>query len=117
MKQDMQSRIQRMFLQDCAMAWVDVLLLWGAVGFVLVSILSIVDDPQIRLAMYCGSGLLVLFNTASVTAMTSHYAEDKGFIYGLDIKHLDANRAAAQLAKAGSTGGSQFAAASTTTSK
>lgn len=100
MRQDMKSRIQRMFLQDCAMAWVDILLLWSAVGFVLVSILSIVHDPQIRFAMYCGSGLLVLFNTASVTAMTTHYAEDKDFIYGLDIKHLDANRAAAKQAKA-----------------
>ncbi len=94
MKQDLQSRIQRMFLQDCAMAWVDVLLLWAAVAFVLISILNIVDDPNIRLAMYVGSGLLVLFNTASVLAMTTHYADDKDFIYGLDIKHLDANRAA-----------------------
>lgn len=110
MKQDLQSRIQRMFMQDCAMAWFDVLLLWAAVGFVLVSILSIVQDANIRLAMYIGSGLLVLFNTASVAAMTSHYAEDKDFIYGLDIKHLDANRAAAQLAKAGSVGSNQFAA-------
>lgn len=95
MKQDMQSRIQRMFMQDCLMAWLDVLLLWLAVGFVLVGILSIVEDPAIRMVMYVSSGLLVLFNTASVAAMTSHYAEDKDFIYGLDIKHLDANKAAA----------------------
>src|SRR5690242_9727389 len=113
MKQDLQSRIQRMFLQDCAMAWVDVLLLWAAVGFVLISILSIVQDANIRLAMYIGSGLLVLFNTASVAAMTTHYAEDKDFIYGLDIKHLDANKAAALLAKTGPAGGKDFAVAST----
>src|SRR5689334_21350782 len=103
MKQDLQSRIQRMFLQDCAMAWVDVLLLWAAVAFVLISILGIVEDPNIRLAMYIGSGMLVLFNTASVLAMTNHYAEDKDFIYGLDIKHLDANRAAAAQAEAALT--------------
>lgn len=101
MKQDMKSRMQRMFLQDCVMVWVDVLLLWSAVGFVLFSILGIVDDPQIRFAMYCGSGLLMLFNTASAIAMITHYAEDKDFIYGLDIKHLDANRAAVKLAKSG----------------
>jgi hypothetical protein len=35
-----------------------------------------------------------LFNTASVFAMTKHFKEDKDFIYGLDIHHLDANRAA-----------------------
>jgi len=112
MKQDLKSRIQRMFLQDCAMAWTDVLLLWSAVGFVLISILSIVQDPDIRLAMYIGSGLLVIFNTASVAAMTNHYAEDKDFIYGLDIKHLDANRAAKV-----SSGGADFATASTIVSK
>ena len=114
MKQDLQSRIQRMFMQDCAMAWFDVLLLWAAVGFVLVSILGIVENAEIRLAMYVGSGLLVLFNTASVAAMTSHYAEDKDFIYGLDIKHLDANKAAAQLAKASTAGGMDLAKASAT---
>lgn len=112
MQQDLKSRIQRMFMQDCAMAWTDVLLLWSAVGFVLISILSIVQDPDIRLAMYIGSGLLVIFNTASVAAMTNHYAEDKDFIYGLDIKHLDANRAAKT-----SPGGGALATASTIVSK
>jgi len=100
MKQDLQRRIQTMFLQDCAMAWFDVVFLWAAVGFVLFAILAIVHDPNIRLAMYIGSGMLLLFNTASVAAMTNHYAEDKEFIYGLDIKHLDANRAAAQAQRA-----------------
>jgi hypothetical protein len=38
--------------------------------------------------------MLLLFNTASVFAMTKHFKEDKEFIYGLDIKHLDDNRAA-----------------------
>lgn len=101
MKRDMQHRIQRMFLQDCAMAWFDVLLLWLAVAFVLVSVLAVVDDPAIQIALAVGSGLLVLFNTASVAAMTNHYAEDKAFIYGLDLKHLDANRAQARQPAAG----------------
>lgn len=102
MKRDLQHRIQRMFLQDCAMAWFDVLLLWLAVAFVLVSVLAVVDDAAIRTALAVGSGLLVLFNTASVAAMTGHYADDKAFIYGLDLKHLDANRA---LARARARGG------------
>lgn len=96
MKVDMQQRIHRMFLQDCAMAWFDVVFLWAAVAFVLFSMLGVVQDQNIRLAMYAGSGLLLLFNTASVAAMTGHYAHDKEFIYGLDIKHLDANRASVQ---------------------
>ncbi|MCX4187094.1 hypothetical protein [Methylophaga sp. OBS4] len=76
------------------MAWSDIILLWLAIGFVLISILSIVEDPFIRTVMIIASALLVLFNTASVAAMTKHYAEDKDFIYTLDIKHLDENRAA-----------------------
>jgi len=94
MKQDLQSRIQRMFVQDCIMAWVDVLLLWAAVLFVLFFILKIVADPNIRLVMYISSITLLVFNTASVSAMTKHFVDDKQFIYGLDIKHVDANRAA-----------------------
>jgi hypothetical protein len=94
MKQDLQSRIQRMFAQDCIMAWVDVALLWSTVLFVLYFILQIVEDPNVRLAMYISSFALLIFNTASVSAMTKHFVDDKQFIYGLDIKHVDANRAA-----------------------
>lgn len=94
MNNKIKKRIQNMYLRDCIMAWADVLLIWLAVGFVLISILSILEDPVIRWVMIISSALLVLFNTASVGAMTKHYAEDKDYIYGLDIKHLDENRAA-----------------------
>jgi hypothetical protein len=87
-------RMNDMYLRDCLMAWFDVALLWGAVVFVLIAILGIVQDSNIRLVLYISSFLLMLFNTASVFAMTKHFREDKAFIYGLDIKHLDANRAA-----------------------
>ena len=83
-----------MYLRDCLMAWFDVALLWAAVFFVLIAILGIVQDSNIRLVLYISSFMLMLFNTASVFAMTKHFKEDKEFIYGLDIKHLDANRAA-----------------------
>jgi len=36
--------------------------------------------------------LLLLFNTASITAMIRHYGNDKEHIYGVDIRHLDAGR-------------------------
>lgn len=94
MNNNLIKRIQNMYIRDCVMAWSDIVLIWLAVGFVLISILSILDDPIIRSVMIISSALLVLFNTASVAAMTKHYAEDKDFIYGLDIKHLDENRAA-----------------------
>jgi hypothetical protein len=94
MSKDLNKRMNAMYLRDCLMAWFDVALLWAAVIFVLVAILGIVQDPNIRLVLYVASFLLMLFNTASVFAMTKHFKEDKDFIYGLDIKHFDANRAA-----------------------
>ena len=94
MSKDIKKRMNEMYLRDCLMAWFDVALLWAAVIFVLVAILGIVQDPNIRLVLYVASFLLMLFNTASVFAMTKHFKEDKNFIYGLDIKHFDANRAA-----------------------
>ena len=94
MNNKLKKRIQNMYVRDCIMAWSDIILIWLAVGFVLISISSIVDDPLIRWVMIISSSLLVLFNTASVASMTRHYAEDKEYIYGLDIKHLDENRAA-----------------------
>lgn len=94
MNKNIKKRIQNMYVRDSIMAWSDIFLLWLAIGFVLISILSIVDDPIVTTVLIVSSALLVLFNTASVGAMTKHYAEDKEFIYGLDIKHLDENRAA-----------------------
>ena len=94
MSKDIKKRMNEMYMRDCLMAWFDVALLWAAVIFVLIAILGIVQDTNIRLVLYVASFLLMLFNTASVFAMTRHFKEDKDFIYGLDIKHFDANRAA-----------------------
>jgi len=94
MRNNENKRMHDMYLRDCFLAWFDVALLWAVVIFVLIAILGIVTDPNIRLVLYASSVLLVLFNTASVFAMTKHFKEDKDYIYGLDLKHLDANRAA-----------------------
>lgn len=94
MRDDNKKRIDDMYTRDCLMAWFDVALLWAAVIFVLIAMLSIVKDDNIRTVLYVASFMLMLFNTASVFAMTKHFKEDKDFIYGLDIQHLDANRAA-----------------------
>ena len=94
MSEDLASRIHSMYLRDCLLAWFDVALMWASVLFVLFAILSIVQDSNIRLALYASSALVLIFNTASIFAMTRHFREDKDYIYGLDIRHLDANRAA-----------------------
>ncbi|MES2181962.1 MAG: hypothetical protein V4493_07665 [Pseudomonadota bacterium] len=94
MSKNIHTRMHEMYMRDCLMAWWDVAMLWAAVIFVLISILSIVHDENIRLVLYIASALLLLFNTSSVFAMTRHFKEDKEYIYGLDIHHFDANRAA-----------------------
>jgi archaellum biogenesis protein FlaJ (TadC family) len=96
MSNDIKKRMNDMYQRDCWLAWFDVVLLWAAVLFVLFAILNIVQDQNIRLALYISSFVLLIFNTASVFAMTKHLKEDKDYIYGLDIQHLDANLAAKQ---------------------
>ena len=96
MSDDIKKRMNDMFQRDCWLAWFDIVLLWATVLFVLFAILSVVEDSNIRLMLYISSFVLLIFNTASVFAMTKHLKEDKNYIYGLDIQHLDANLAAKQ---------------------
>ena len=93
MSNDIKKRMNYMYQRDCWLAWFDVILLWATVLFVLFAILNIVEDSNIRLVLYISSAILLIFNTASVFAMTKHLSDDKDFIYGLDIQHLDANLA------------------------
>lgn len=94
MSKDIKTRINEMYQRDFILAWFDVALLWATVIFVLIAILGVVENSNIRLVLILSSAILLLFNTASVYAMTSHLKEDKDYIYGLDIQHLDANQAA-----------------------
>lgn len=102
MSKDIKTRMNDMYQRDCWLAWFDVALLWATVLFVLFAILNIVEDSNIRLVMYVSCAVLLLFNTASVFAMTKHLKEDRDFIYGLDIKHFDANLTAKQQNRSGS---------------
>ena len=94
MSKTIKARINEMYQRDFMLAWFDVALLWAAVIFVLIAILGIVEDSNIRLVLFISSAVLLVFNTASVYAMTKHLKEDKDYIYGLDIQHFDANQAA-----------------------
>jgi hypothetical protein len=87
-------RIDAMYARDRWGAWTFVAVLWVVVLFVLYMVWQAVPDPTIRLVLTVAAGAVLLFNTASIGAMVRHYKEDKAFIYGLDIKHLDAAREA-----------------------
>jgi hypothetical protein len=86
------ARIDRMHSGDRLGALAFVVALWVVLLFVLISIWSNVTNGGIATILIITGGLLLLFNTASIIAMLRHYASDKHFIYGLDIKHLDEMR-------------------------
>ncbi|CAM2170342.1 YiaAB two helix domain-containing protein [Paraburkholderia sacchari] len=88
----LRKRIDSMFARDRLMAGVALLALWVALGFVYFAVSLSAADPAVRVALTVGAAGVVVFNTASVTAMVRHYKEDKDHIYGLDIHHLDENR-------------------------
>lgn len=82
-------RIEAVYRADRRAAWAFVAALWLVIGFVLVATWGLIDDPAVHLTLTLAAILLLAFNTASIAAMIAHYAEDKAFIYGLDLKHID----------------------------
>ena len=90
--EDLEARIDRMHKRDRLGALAFVLALWVTVLFALVSVWPLVTVPMLRVILLISAGLVLIFNTASIWAMLSHYADDRDFIYGLDLKHLDEMR-------------------------
>ena len=86
------ARIDKMHSGDRLGALAFVVALWVVLLFVLIRIWANVANGGIATILIISGGLLLLFNTASIFAMLRHYASDKQFIYGLDIKHLDEMR-------------------------
>ncbi|MBK1866173.1 hypothetical protein [Taklimakanibacter albus] len=89
---DLNQRIEAMYRSDRRGAWLLIALLWIAILFVLFMTWPHIPDATIRIVVLIGAAAILVFNTAAIAAMVKHYAEDKEFIYGLDIKHLDAMR-------------------------
>lgn len=92
MASDLRSRIDAMFAQDRLWAFGFVIALWIVVAYVLIVVNPYITSDSIRIVGWIAAAVLVLFNTASITAMVRHYAHDKEHIYGTDIRHLDAGR-------------------------
>lgn len=90
---NMERRIQKMFRNDRLMASIFVIALWITYAFVYLAIEQYFRLTSVRIVLLIAGALVVLFNTASVVAMIRHYAEDKHFIYEIDIKHLDEMKA------------------------
>ncbi len=87
---DLNQRIEDMYRKDVRGAWLLLALLWIVVVFILIMSWSLIPDTTVRIVSLLSALAVLVFNTASIAAMVKHYAEDKHFIYGLDIKTLDA---------------------------
>ncbi len=83
-----------MHRSDVRIAWAFVVGLWLAIIFVAWGTWGLAPSGAARVVLLIGGALVLLFNTAAIMAMLRHYREDRDFMYGLDIKFLDAARAA-----------------------
>ncbi len=89
---DLNQRIEAMYRADVRSAWSFVAVLWIAVLFVLFMSWPHIPDNGVRIVSLVAAAAVLIFNTASISAMVNNYAADKHFIYGLDIKMLDEAR-------------------------
>ena len=86
------ARIPQMHRRDVTIAWAFVIGLWLAMAFVLWATWDIAPSGAARSLLMVGGAALLLFNSAAILAMLAHYREDRDFIYGLDLRFLDALR-------------------------
>ncbi|MFU0504429.1 hypothetical protein [Pseudaminobacter sp. NGMCC 1.201702] len=89
---ELERRIHRMHSRDKAGLVLFVIALWITLLFTLFSIWSFITVPTIKTILMISGGFVLLLNTAAIVAMLRHYSEDRHFIYGLDLKHLDEMR-------------------------
>ena len=91
---DMTKRIEEMHSRDVLVAWAFVLGLGIAMVFVAVATWSLAPSDAARNVLMIGGASVLIFNTAAIMAMLRHYKNDRDFMYGLDIRFLDAAREA-----------------------
>jgi len=92
MAKALQARIEVMFALDRLWATGFVIALWIVVLFVMLAVRPFMPSGGIEIVCWIAAFILLLFNTASITAMIRHYRNDKQHIYSVDIRHLDAGR-------------------------
>jgi hypothetical protein len=89
---DLDRRISAMHRRDVAVAWAFVIGLWLAIIFVGAATWGLAPNGTARVLLLGAGAVILVFNTAAILAMLRHYREDRDFMYGLDIRFLDASR-------------------------
>ena len=87
---DTTTRIETMHKRDVQVAWAFVTALWVSIIFVGLATWSLAPSSGARAVLLIGGAIILILNTAAIIAMLKHYREDRDFMYGLDIKFLDA---------------------------
>ena len=90
---DLDARVQAMHKRDVQVAWAFVIALWFAIIFVAMATWSWAPSGPARIVLLIGGAIILILNTGAIMAMLRHYREDRDFMYGLDIKFMDAARA------------------------
>jgi hypothetical protein len=88
----LEQRIDKMHGRDRVGALAFVVALWVVFLFIIIRMWSAITVGPIHALLLIFGALVLLFNTAGIVAMLRHYQEDKHFIYGLDLRHLDEMR-------------------------
>ena len=89
---DMTTRIETMHRRDVQVAWAFVAGLWLSIIFVAFATWDLAPSGTARVVLLIGGAAILILNTAAIMAMLKHYREDRDFMYGLDIKFMDAAR-------------------------
>lgn len=89
---ELEQRIARMHSRDRIGLIAFILVLWCTLLFTIFSIWSYISVPAIQIILVVAGGFVLALNSAAVITMLRHYDEDRHFIYGLDLKHLDEMR-------------------------
>ena len=82
-------RIEVMYRRDRAWSYLAIVVLWLTLLFVFSEVVPDTGSSGVTIALIIAGGFVLLFNTASVTALLRHYREDKQHLYGLDLHYLD----------------------------
>lgn len=89
---DLNQRIEAMHRRDVQIAWLFIIGLWLSMIFVAWATWDLAPDSLARALLLIAGSIVLVFNTAAIMKMLSHYRTDRDFIYGLDIKFLDEAR-------------------------
>ena len=95
------AEMNTMYQRDRMMAVIFVVLLLIVVPFIVIALWQVMPDLATKVLLVVASGVLILYNVASMLALVQNYQRDKDFIYRRDVAHLREQRVARRLEKSG----------------